>query len=340
MPPLISVILTTYNRPQFLPEAVDSILAQTLRDFELIIVDDGSDTPETEQIAARYAAADNRVKYIKKENGGVSSARNSGVAAASGKYIAFMDDDDISRPRRLEKQVSFLEQNPRFAAVGCGITLINKVGDIIRKASNSELLVQDENPPLENAIARHKRIFLGSGAVMRREIYLEIGGCNEEIRTMEDRDFMMKLEEKYAIAKIPDDLYLYRQHDDENLFLHPMAWHYFCATYIMAYFRRQDAPVPDCPATRLIEYMRELPVQLQSACVRSARGTAKRFMRGGEHSNLHVLLSDFNMVFCQNKKAIFSMYIRMVAWSAYYAKVKSLPVIVKGAFAGLKCIRK
>ena len=329
MPSLVSVVLTTYNRPQFLPEAIDSILNQTRSDFELIVVDDGSETPETEKIVHRYIAIDKRVCYIKKENGGVSSARNAGVAKAGGKYIMFMCDDNIADSTRMEKQVNFLEQNPHVAAVGCGLVNIDKAGNVLRDAPVGKVLVQEKRPPIESAVARHKKILLASDAVIHREIYLEIGGCDERIRTLEDRDFTMKLEEKYAIAKIPDGVYLYRHHDDGNLCSHPMAWHYFCACYIMGYFRRKDIAIPDIPITQLFEYINKLPLQLRRACARSARGTTKRFMRAREYKHLYNLLLDFNMSFYGDKKLLAAGYLRMFVWSLYYGKVSALPIIAK-----------
>lgn len=100
--PLISVIIPAYNTAPYLPRCLDSVLCQTLPDFELILIDDGS-TDGTGAIADRYAATDSRVRVIHKENGGVSSARNRGSDVARGQFITFVDSDDTVRPTYLEK---------------------------------------------------------------------------------------------------------------------------------------------------------------------------------------------------------------------------------------------
>lgn len=100
--PLISVIIPAYNTQDYLPRCLDSLLYQTLSDFELLLIDDGS-TDGTGAIAGRYAATDSRVRVIHKENGGVSSARNRGLEVARGEFITFVDSDDMVLPTYLEK---------------------------------------------------------------------------------------------------------------------------------------------------------------------------------------------------------------------------------------------
>ncbi|MDR2901835.1 MAG: glycosyltransferase family 2 protein [Lactobacillales bacterium] len=110
--PKVSVVMPTYNRADLLPRAIESILTQTYRNFEFIIVDDGS-TDASADIIQMYAAIDPRIKYIKNEkNRGISFSRNRGNDLAAGKYIMIMDSDDISLPRRMERMVSFFENHP------------------------------------------------------------------------------------------------------------------------------------------------------------------------------------------------------------------------------------
>ncbi len=114
--PRVSVILPTYNRAPLLATAMDSILLQTFRDFELIVVDDGS-ADHTEALVRRYQDADGRVKYIRKENGGISSAMNAGLRAARGQLIARLDSDDRWLPELLEIEVSILDARPEIDLV-------------------------------------------------------------------------------------------------------------------------------------------------------------------------------------------------------------------------------
>ncbi|MDR2902156.1 MAG: glycosyltransferase family 2 protein [Lactobacillales bacterium] len=116
--PKISVMMATYNRADMLPGAIDSILTQTLGDFEFIIINDGS-SDQTDQIIRDYARLDKRIVYIKNvRNLGLVDSLNKGLNAARGKYIARMDDDDISTPQRLRVQYEFMEKHPDIDVVG------------------------------------------------------------------------------------------------------------------------------------------------------------------------------------------------------------------------------
>lgn len=114
--PRVSVILPTYNRERLLPRAVDSVLAQTLGDFELLLVDDGSRDGTAEMVAARYGH-DPRLRYLRKENGGTASARNHGLNQARGSLVAFLDSDDLWLPGYLASQAAWLELNPQAGLV-------------------------------------------------------------------------------------------------------------------------------------------------------------------------------------------------------------------------------
>lgn len=116
--PAISVILPTYNHASLLPRAIDSILNQTFKDFELIIINDGS-IDETAALLKRYAAQDKRIRILtNKKNKGIAVSLNRGLESARGVYIARMDDDDISLPERFEKQKAFLDTHPEITVVG------------------------------------------------------------------------------------------------------------------------------------------------------------------------------------------------------------------------------
>ena len=106
--PLVSVIIPTYNRDWIVGEAIDSVLDQDFDDYELMVVDDGSDD-RTPQILAAYA---NRITVLHQPNRGVSAARNRGIAAAAGRLIAFLDSDDLWLPQKLSTQARFFAENP------------------------------------------------------------------------------------------------------------------------------------------------------------------------------------------------------------------------------------
>lgn len=130
--PTISVILPAYNAERFLPDAIDSILNQTFRDFELIILNDGS-TDKTEEIILSYT--DSRIRYVKNvQNLKLISTLNKGVDLARGKYIARMDADDISMPTRFEEQIKYLTEHPSVALVSAEAYMMNEQGEITHKS--------------------------------------------------------------------------------------------------------------------------------------------------------------------------------------------------------------
>ena len=131
---LISVIMSVYNGEKYLVQAIDSILNQTYQNFEFIIIDDCS-TDNSSHILQEYAKKDSRIKIIKKEKNigikGFIENLNLGISIAKGKYIARMDQDDVSLPERFQKQVIFLENNPKISMVGAQIDFINEKNEII-----------------------------------------------------------------------------------------------------------------------------------------------------------------------------------------------------------------
>jgi len=112
--PLVSIIVACYNQAQYLSEALDSILAQSYSNWECIIVNDGS-PDNTEEIAKQYCIKDNRFKYLYKQNGGLSSARNAGVKAIKGEFIQFLDSDDLIAPQKIEKQIAAFNKNDKLS---------------------------------------------------------------------------------------------------------------------------------------------------------------------------------------------------------------------------------
>jgi len=106
----VSVVIPTYNRLPRVKDAIDSVLKQTYRDFKLWVVDDGS----TDGTGESLRVFGNKVKYISQDNSGVSAARNLGLRVSRGKYVAFLDSDDLWEPRKLEIQVRWMEANPQF----------------------------------------------------------------------------------------------------------------------------------------------------------------------------------------------------------------------------------
>lgn len=203
--PLVSVIIPTYNREIYLDKAINSVTKQTYKNIEIIIVDDGSSFEYAKEICNKYS----NCKYFYKENGGLSSARNFGVEKSNGELIAFLDDDDLFLPTKIEKQVKILNENKNIFCV------------------HSSVQVIDENDNLKNIIygaskgkekKRSGYVFwnaLGTWVVksptplIRKEVFQNLK-FDEKIMVGEDIDFYQRLFFFYKIYYINEPLALYR----------------------------------------------------------------------------------------------------------------------------------
>lgn len=204
----ISTIISTYNYARFLPEAIESVLAQTYPHQECIVVDDGS-TDATRAVLAAYSG---RLRVIRKEHRGISSARNAGIAVAKGEFIAFLDADDWWEPQKLAIQSQFLAQNPDIGAVGCGAALFGrsreKIGESIPARCGDKLA---DNL---RAIAQRK-LWLGgsaSGAMVRRAVLHDVGVFDEQLMAAEDWDLWLRISAKHRIHNLPELLTNIRRH--------------------------------------------------------------------------------------------------------------------------------
>lgn len=185
-PPRVSVIMPVYNTELYLKEAVDSILEQTFEDFELIAINDGS-KDKSSAILDRYAAIDSRVRVIHQENQGLVATLNRGIDAARGEYIARMDADDISFPRRFEQQVAVLDEQPDVVLVAGGFEIIDE---------ENEFLYREVIPAHDRDIKRSMllRNPIAHGSVMfRRQACLDAGKYSNEHGPTEDFELWVRL---------------------------------------------------------------------------------------------------------------------------------------------------
>jgi len=172
--PLVSVIIPTYNSAKYIEEALESVFKQTLQDFEIIVVDDGS-TDGTGEILKDYS---DRIKYIFQKNSGPASARNKGIKIARGEYIAFLDADDLWMPTKLEKQVAMFDKNKNLGMVTTGACSFDEKG--VRGFSTYK-----RKKLMRGDVARN--IFLhsdvGTPTVMaRKEVFEKVGLFEERTR--------------------------------------------------------------------------------------------------------------------------------------------------------------
>jgi GT2 family glycosyltransferase len=203
--PAISVLMPVHNAGRFLAPALDSILAQTFSDFELIAINDGS-TDDSGQALAEFAARDPRIRVISQHNAGIVAALNRALELARAPLIARMDADDLSRPDRFAKQVAYLREHPEVAVVSGAMDLIDENGAHLRVATF---------PTDPDAVASEllHRSCVCHPAVMAHVAALRsVGGYRANARHAEDYDLWLRIAEAGRIANLPDVLLSYRVH--------------------------------------------------------------------------------------------------------------------------------
>jgi len=188
--PFISIVLPTYNRAHTLERAIRSVVAQSWRDWELIVVDDGS-TDQTETICGTFKREiGERFRYQKVANGGASAARNIGVRASEAPYIAFLDSDDVFFPEKLRVQMSVLA-NSEAEFCFCNWTTYNEAGDIVAPRQIMPAPFTGKIYPSLLAIARNK--IVTPGVLARREVLLEAGLFDTSMTMCEDIDLWRRV---------------------------------------------------------------------------------------------------------------------------------------------------
>ncbi len=201
--PIVTIIIGTCNRADRLPEAVDSVLAQTYAAWELLIVDDGS-TDATPDIAAEYARREPRIRLLRQERAGVASARNAGLASARGELVAFLDDDDLWLPQKLARQVARFHEAP-------GLGLLYTRCHVTRDGALIEIWPPKTMPANFRELV--DRNFGPALTVMARRACLQaVGGFDVALPTSEDYDLWLRVAARYPVEGLPDITAVYRLH--------------------------------------------------------------------------------------------------------------------------------
>lgn len=212
----VSVIIPTYGKPIFLRESVKSVIRQTLMDWELIVVDDNNpntkERDETEEIMSDLCKEDKRIQYIKhSQNKNGAAARNTGLTYAKGKYIAFLDSDDIYMPNRLKRCCDILDNtSQRVAGVytGCEFRRNGKCYNIIKNVPEGNFLIE--------TLAGTFMFCTGSNIFMKKEVFEELKGFDESFIRHQDYEFLVRYFEKYSLAAIPEVLVI-KNNENFNL---------------------------------------------------------------------------------------------------------------------------
>jgi len=204
MTPLVSVVIPNYNNGRFLAEAIQSVLDQTYRPIDVIVVDDGS-TDESSAIADRYR---DRVRWIAQAHRGVGAARNRGIAASDAPFIAFLDADDSWHPEKLAQQMP-LFTSPDIGLVFCGIQYIDLAGHVL-----GENIAGPEGDTFRQIAMLERTIAIGSTPVIRRECFARVGVFEETLKVAEDWDLCRRIAGAYRVVGVQRPLARYRQHPD------------------------------------------------------------------------------------------------------------------------------
>lgn len=202
--PKVSIIICTHNREKLLPRALDSVLSQDFKDFELIIIDDASNDG-TEALIKTYIKKDSRIKYFKNDhNLGIAKSRNKGCKIAEGEYIAMLDSDDWwLKNDKLSRQVAILDAKRAVGLVGTGIVLYDTKDNFIK-----EDIFEAENDKIRAKILA-KNQFAQSSVLFRKEAHFNAGGYDESLVVCEDLDLWLKIGLRYEFANIPEALTAY-----------------------------------------------------------------------------------------------------------------------------------
>lgn len=199
-PPKVSVILPTHNGGKFITRAVESVLKQSFKDLELIVVDDGS-SDHTSQIIEEFKQKDQRVFFLKnKENLGIQKTLNKGLAAAKGEYIARIDDDDEWVERtKLEEQVLFMDANPDYELIGTGVIMVDEGRNELFR-----FLQPVEDSSIRKRIL-YKSCFMHSAVLFRKATILSLGGYSEDgkHRHIEDYNLWLHLGKAGKLHNLP-----------------------------------------------------------------------------------------------------------------------------------------
>lgn len=203
MSELVSIIVPCYKQAHFLKDSLQSVLDQTYKHWECIIVNDGS-PDDTAIVAARWCQTDNRFKYVAKPNGGLSSARNAGIAISNGIYILPLDTDDVLHPEYLQQTVTELEQNDEVAIVSCYTRFFKNT------ITNS---FHELKPRGDRAIYLHYVNQLVATSLYRKDCWSEAGGYDETMKNgFEDWEFWLNVTKRgWSYKIIPEFLFYYRK---------------------------------------------------------------------------------------------------------------------------------
>lgn len=204
--PTVSIIIPTFNRGYLILDSLRSIFLQDYSDYEIIVVDDGS-TDNTEEVLSSLIE-DNKIRYVKQDNHGESSARNHGILLSQGKYIAFLDSDDLFEPTKLKVQVQYMEEHPEIGLVHSGYTKFDNYGHDLGYRDTSWFCGK-----IYPKLLLHWTVLMAVDTVMvPKKVFDAIGLFDESLRMGPDLDMWRRISRKYSFGFINESLARVRVH--------------------------------------------------------------------------------------------------------------------------------
>jgi hypothetical protein len=208
MAPLVSVVMSVYNGARFLRPAIESILNQTFRNLEFIVVDDGS-TDETRDIVSSYVDIDERVVLVRQDNRGQAAALNRGCAMARADYIARMDADDVAVSSRIERQIAFLQEHRDIGLLG------GAVQEIDAHDNPQKIMVYPTTDQEIKQCEMEFCCFAHPAVMFRKQTFADSGGYRRAFIHADDYDLWLRLSERYHVANLQEIVLYYRTHGDQ-----------------------------------------------------------------------------------------------------------------------------
>ena len=219
--PLVSVVVPTYNYARFIGQTLENLRAQTYARWECVVVDDGS-TDDTEEVVARFAATEPRVRYVRQENQRQSVAKNTGLAAASGDYVQFLDADDLIEPRKFERQVEFMEARTDVDIVYGGVRFFHTE----RPEERLFAMIGKNEPWMPEVSGAGREILLTlvrqnimviNSPLLRRSVFDDVGPFDPVLPPVEDWDYWIRCAlagKRFEFRGFDETLALVRAHGE------------------------------------------------------------------------------------------------------------------------------
>ncbi|TDW47151.1 glycosyltransferase involved in cell wall biosynthesis [Flavobacterium sp. 270] len=210
--PLITVIIPTFNREEYLENAIESVVNQSYGNIEILVIDDGSDNNYAETICNKYP----NCTYFYKQNGGLSSARNYGINLSKGEYIAFLDDDDFWKSSKIEKQIKILLENPSVDCVHSSAAVVDEKGSLTGKyiGANPNKICKRSGYVFWNALGVW--VVKSPTPLIRKKVFQPDLLFDETIKVGEDVDFYQRMFYRHKVFYIDEPLAFYREYHNIN----------------------------------------------------------------------------------------------------------------------------